>query len=136
MWVCITISNDMQSQVNSKAEIFPIICHIFWVSLSGHFDILLCMCCAFLRMKERVYSTISLGIKRGKGNKIENHKKILSKWRNLVSNSSGNWRRGKPWSLIFGRQPHLSLEFLETIRVVKRDTNVRKNSLCFTVKTQ
>ena len=33
----------------------------------------------FLRMKERVYSTISLGIKRGKGNKIENHKKILSK---------------------------------------------------------
>ena len=121
----------MQSQVNSKAEIFPIICHIFWVSLSGHFDILLCMCCAFLRMKERVYSTISLGIKRGKGNKIENHKKILSKWRNLVSNSSGNWRRGKPWSLIFGRQPHLSLQFLETIRVVKRDTNVRKKLSLF-----
>ena len=85
----------------------------------------------FLRMKERVYSTISLGIKRGKGNKIENHKKILSKWRNLVSNSSGNWRRGKPWSLIFGRQPHLSLEFLETIRVVKRDTNVRKKLSLF-----
>ena len=85
----------------------------------------------FLRMKERVYSTISLGIKRGKGNKIENHKKILSKWRNLVSNSSGNWRRGKPWSLILGRQPHLSLEFLETIRVVKRDTNVRKKLSLF-----
>ena len=33
----------------------------------------------FLRMKESVYSTISLGIKRGKGNKIENHKKIFSK---------------------------------------------------------
>ena len=85
----------------------------------------------FLRMKERVYSTISLGIKRGKGNKIENHKKILSKWRNLVSNSSGNWRRGKPWSLNFGRQPHLSLEFLETIRVVKRDTKCSKKLSLF-----
>ena len=76
--------------------------------------------CFFKDERERVYSTISLGIKRGKGNKIENHKKILSKWRNLVSNSSGKWKKALKshfWQA-GTRQPHVSLEFLETIRVV------------------
>ena len=132
----ITISNDMQSQ---KQRFFPSFVTYSECLLVAILTFSVSLLCFFKDERERVYSTISLGIKRGKGNKIENHKKILSKWRNLVSNSSGKWK--KALKSHFWQAQAASCQFRvfgnNKSRVVKRDTKwCLKNSLCFTVKTQ